>query len=88
MWKKWCIKLCPINDQTNNELNYKEAFINLMLKSRSFEKGDEFKSYNICPAEMNAMACYRNIIATGNDTNSKFTNVYTNNQTLSYQIIH
>ncbi len=45
---------------------------------------------------MNAISSYKNIVATGNQSNlmnnnnndNKFSNVYTNNQTLNYQIIH
>jgi hypothetical protein len=47
---------------------------------------------------MNAISSYKNIVATGNQSNlinnnnndnmNKFSNVYTNDQTLNYQIIH
>ncbi len=65
--------------------------------SYSLDRGNEFKTWSIsCPAEMNAISSYKNIVATGNQSNlmnnnnndNKFSNVYTNNQTLNYQIIH
>lgn len=92
IWKKWCIKERLIQNQNQDETNYKEAYLHLKRKESSIESGNEFKqlSVDIGPAEMNAIACYKNIIATnGNQTlNSKFTNIYTNNQTLNFQIIH
>lgn len=95
IWKKWCLQqnlIIQNQREETEEIDYKELYLHLKRKEKSLESGNEFNEWtiNLAPAEMNAIACYNNIVATsGNQTlTNKFTNIYTNNQTLNYQIIH
>ena len=81
IWKKWCYEVLPVNhaetELDNEKINFKNIFLDYMRHTTRLDEGSAFKTYSLSPAEMNAMACYRNIIATGNESNFKPT--YNNN---------
>ncbi len=52
------------NDFLTN-LNYKNLFLNIQKESYHLEKGALFKSLDAGPIQVNAIAIYNNILATG-----------------------
>lgn len=57
-----------VYDQELN-VNYKRVFVDLMRRSTRLESGRAFSKWQITPVEINAIAAYKNIIATGEHQN-------------------
>jgi len=58
----------PLNDQNEvyvENINYKEKFLGILRNSNELENGRFFQSWSVGPAELNAIATYNNIIASG-----------------------
>jgi hypothetical protein len=79
------------------EKNYKEILTRLLRQSRLLESGGLFRSYCISPIELSALASYKNVVATGNDTNNAhpkrdedphFDNLYKHDHIASGQILY
>jgi hypothetical protein len=54
--------------------NYKEAFVDLLRHSTNLENGKLFRTWQVGPAEINALSSYKNIIATGEPNNKQIQN--------------
>jgi hypothetical protein len=74
LWFDLCRKELPL-DEDDRELakfepnvtlvNYKELFVGLMKKANNLETGKVFRTWRIGPVEINAIASFGNILATG-----------------------
>lgn len=47
------------------KVNYKELFVRLMKSSIKLENGHMFRTWQLSPIEINAVATYENVLATG-----------------------
>jgi hypothetical protein len=68
LWYNWCIKTLPLNDENDvyvESINYKEKFLKILRNSNDLENGRLFQTWPVGPAELNAIATYNNIIASG-----------------------
>jgi hypothetical protein len=70
IWYNLCLNHLPINEETfhfdnNNEINFKNTFVNFLNRSLSLDDGRSFDTSQLDTTETNALAVYKNIIATG-----------------------
>lgn len=63
-------------------INYKDIFVDLLRKTNDLESGRIFLASKAGPAEINAIASYKNIIATGEQ------NIYTHKHTNTNHILY
>jgi hypothetical protein len=58
--------------------NYKSVFVELIKERHKLENGSLFKSWPLGPAEVHAMAAYKNVLATGElkkESNNNYYNI-------------
>ena len=69
-----CCRELPLDDldqdtewhYTPDVVNYKNVFVRLMKSRHKLECGRMFRTWQLGPIEINAVATYENVIATGN----------------------
>ena len=68
-WFTTCRDLLPVKSDEfiteDPEVNYKCTFVDILRRSSDLEAGRLFHKWDLAPLEINALASYKNIIATG-----------------------
>ena len=96
-WFTACRDLLPVRSDEfqaeDREINYKQTFVDILRRSGDLESGRLFHKWDLAPLEINALASYKNIIATGEHDNSRnspspHNHVYVHTHSSSHQIIY